>query len=316
LIAVDDLVKLLGELPDVELGPQREVVADLLFSARRVLVLEHGLAEGNDVRLAAEGEGRPVDPGDLVVGGGLGEVRVEKVHPVGHDKPPGLQGSEELVRERLDVEVAHHEEVPIEHLAALHPDPGLDEVCQALDLLPSLLFLLFGAAAVDVDIGDDEVEASSSKRGAVGHPVQLVTLVGGGRHLEADLADEAGADDGSFVVEKGEALVVPCGIGNEDLVVAREQALQSAEPAQVRLDLLQRNEIEPLADVCDVLQGPPALAVGEVSDVPGGDEEVLVHLARRYAVGPLIHELHEAFSFASDGEGLVHKLCPSEACGG
>lgn len=76
LVAVDDLVQLLGELPDVELGPQRKVVADLLFPARRVLVLEDGLTKGHDVRLAAEGKGGAVDPGYLVIRGGAGKVRV------------------------------------------------------------------------------------------------------------------------------------------------------------------------------------------------------------------------------------------------
>ena len=82
------------------------------------------------------------------------------------------------------------------------------------------------------------------------------------------ITNQSGADHGPLVVEKRHPFVVARGVGNQDLVISGKQLLQLGQPVQVGLHFLDRNDVESLADVSDILQRTHLLFVGKLRDVP------------------------------------------------
>ena len=293
------------------------MVADFLSGGicRLAWFFVEDVAEGDDAEVAGEFEIGAVDPGDFVIGAVLGVVGAGVVHAGGHFEFWGRalgQGLEEAIAGFLDVEVAHNEKVAVEGFALLLVGAVFDVLHQFVDFLFTNVFpgIPMAGSLGDVDGGDHEVEAARSERGAVGHAVELEGHGLQDCAAEADLAHEAGADDGALVIEEGHAFVVAGGIRDQDLVISGKQLLEAGQAAQIGLDLLDGDEVEALADVGDILEGPGLLLIGKLGDVPGGDQNVFVDLSARDAV----QKVHQVLPFPRYDFGLAwHNSLPSPA---
>ena len=276
------------------------MIADLRVAALRCHVLKQGLVERHHVEFPGVTELFAVYPGDLVVGFRASEIRRQRIHPVRHLKAAGYQRIEKRIVFFFDVQVADNEEVAVERLAFADACAAVDEVHHLLDFLASLV--AFGLCFTVIDVGrrDDEIETPGPERRAIGHAVKLIAHMGFGRHVEPDIAGEPGRDHRAFVVEEGKAFVVTGGIGHQDSVIARQHLLQSLKAAQVGLDLLQGDDVEPLADIGDVLDCAIGMAVGELLDIPRRNQQVLVQFTARDFIGMRIHDPHQRLAFGGD----------------
>ena len=133
------------------------------------------------------------------------------------------------------------------------------------------------------------------------HAVELVSLVGFRRHVEAGIAGEPGRNDGPLVVEKGKPFIISGRVRDQYALIARQALLQALQPAQVGFHFLQRDEVEPFADIGDLLNRTIGVTVGEMRDVPARDDQVLVQLPAQHRVGLGVHYAHQRLALQCDG---------------
>ena len=178
---------------------------------------------------------------------------------------------------------------------------AIDEIDKLLDLFASLVSLGLGLAVIDMGDGNDEIEPSGAERSAIGHAVELVSLMEFRRHVEADIAGEPGRNDGPLVVEKGKPFVIAGRVRDQYASIARQALLQVLQPAQVGFHFLQRDEVEPFADIGDLLDRTIGVTVGEMLDVPARDDQVLGLLPAQRRVGLGVHHAHQRLALQCDG---------------
>ena len=142
-------------------------------------------------------------------------------------------------------------------------------------------------------------ENDHRRRGAAARGAALRCTDAGG-HVEPDIAGEPGRDHRAFVVEEGKAFVIAGRVGCQNAVIARQHLLQSLKAAQVGLDLLQGDDVEPLADIGDVLDCAIGMAVGELLDILRRNQQVLVQFTARDFVWMRIHDPHQRLAFGGD----------------
>lgn len=297
---VQYLVQLLAQAVDLELGPERQVIAYLRGAALRCHVLKQRLVERHHVKFPGVTELFAVYPGDPVEGFRAPEIRGQRIHSVRYLKAVGYQRIEKRIVFFFDVQVTDNEEVAVERLAFADVCAAVDEVHHLLYLLASLV--AFGLCFTVIVVGrrDDEIETPGRERCAIGHAVKLIAYMGFGGHVKPDIAGKPGRDHRAFVVEEGKPFMVTGGVGYEDSVIARQRLLQSPKAAQVGLDLLQGDDVEPFADIGDVLDRAIGMAVGELLGIPRCNQQVLVQFTARDFTGMRIHESHQLLAFSGD----------------